>query len=88
MRADSTQRFSDRADHYVRARPNYPQAFFDFLRADLGLAPAWSIADIGSGTGISARPFLENGNTVYAIEPNAAMRLAAERILSQFFPIP
>lgn len=38
------------------------------------------IADIGSGTGISSEIFLENGNTVYAIEPNKEMREAAEEL--------
>ncbi len=42
------------------------------------------VADIGSGTGISARLFLDNGNTVYAVEPNEAMRKAAEEALSGF----
>lgn len=42
------------------------------------------IADIGSGTGISARPFLENGNEVYGVEPNNAMRTAAEEFLFGF----
>lgn len=40
------------------------------------------IADVGSGTGISAKLFLDNGNTVYGVEPNAAMRDASERFLS------
>ena len=42
------------------------------------------VADIGSGTGISARPFLENGNTVYGVEPNEAMRAAAEEFLKDY----
>lgn len=81
---NSTTRFSDRVEHYVRSRPDYPRAFYDFLRADLALTPASVIADIGSGTGISARPLLEAGHTVHAIEPNAPMRQAADRLLSSF----
>jgi SAM-dependent methyltransferase len=42
------------------------------------------VADIGSGTGLSAKLFLENGNQVYGVEPNAAMRAAAEEFLSVF----
>jgi len=84
MAADPTQRFSDRVDHYVRSRPSYPDAFYAFLRDDLGLTPGWTIADIGSGTGISTAPLLESGNTVHAIEPNAPMRQAAEQRLSSF----
>jgi SAM-dependent methyltransferase len=79
-----TTRFSDRVEHYVRSRPDYPRAFYEFLRTDLGLTPNSVVADIGSGTGISTRPLLENGNVVYGIEPNGPMRLAAERLLASF----
>jgi ubiquinone/menaquinone biosynthesis C-methylase UbiE len=62
----------------VRYRPKYPAAVLDVLRDETRLTPASIIADAGSGTGISAELFLENGNTVYAIEPNDAMRRAAD----------
>jgi ubiquinone/menaquinone biosynthesis C-methylase UbiE len=42
------------------------------------------IADVGSGTGISAELFLRAGNVVYAVEPNREMREAAERLLAHF----
>jgi len=81
---NSTARFSDRVDDYVRSRPEYPAAFYEFLAGELGVTPDVAVADVGSGTGISARPLLERGNTVYAIEPNGPMRAAAERLLSPF----
>ena len=80
-RRDPTQRFSDRVDHYVRYRPRYPVTVLEVLRQAIGLTPAWRLADIGSGTGISTGLFLENGNTVFAVEPNREMRGAAERLL-------
>ena len=40
--------------------------------------------DVGSGTGFSAEPFLENGNAVVGIEPNQGMRHAAERLLARW----
>jgi ubiquinone/menaquinone biosynthesis C-methylase UbiE len=40
------------------------------------------VADVGSGTGILARLFLDNGNRVIAIEPNDEMRRAGELLLS------
>jgi SAM-dependent methyltransferase len=49
-----------------------------------GLLRQAVVADIGSGTGTSSKLFLENGNTVYAVEPLAEMRAAAERTLSAF----
>jgi len=42
------------------------------------------IADIGSGTGISAKIFLANGNVVFGVEPNERMREAAENFLKDF----
>jgi SAM-dependent methyltransferase len=42
------------------------------------------IADLGSGTGILTKLFLENGNRVYGIEPNDAMRAAGEKVLRQY----
>ncbi len=42
----------------------------------------WTVADIGSGTGISTELFLNNNNKVYAVEPNKEMREAADRLLS------
>jgi SAM-dependent methyltransferase len=50
----------------------------------LGLDPAHAVADVGSGTGILSRLFLENGNTVYGVEPNTAMRQAAEAFLRSY----
>jgi SAM-dependent methyltransferase len=77
-----TQRFSDRVEHYVRSRPPYPPAFFDLFRDRLALAPGAAIADVGSGTGISAGPLVARGYAVYAVEPNGPMRAAAERQLA------
>jgi SAM-dependent methyltransferase len=76
--ADPTKRFSDRVEHYVRARPGYPREVLDVLAEGLGLTRDWVVADVGSGTGISTGLFLEGGHRVFAVEPNAEMRAAAE----------
>jgi SAM-dependent methyltransferase len=76
----STERFSDRVENYVRYRPHYPAAIIDCLKKERGLTKNHTIADIGSGTGISSELFLLNGNRVYGIEPNDEMRKAAEEI--------
>lgn len=39
------------------------------------------VADIGSGTGFLSEIFVRNGNEVFAVEPNAPMRAAAESLL-------
>ncbi len=81
---DATTRFSSRVDHYVRCRPSYPTEVWDVLVEAVDLHAGSVIADIGSGTGISSRVFLEHGCTVYGVEPNAAMRAAGERELAAF----
>jgi SAM-dependent methyltransferase len=78
---DSKNRFSSRVDAYVAARPRYPRAVIDHLNTAIGLTPGWKIVDLGSGTGISCELFLANGNPVTGVEPNAAMRSAAEASL-------
>lgn len=78
------QRFSDRVADYTRFRPRYPKAALPLLAANIGFSPQWIVADIGSGTGISSELFLENGNTVFAVEPNDEMRHAAEKTLAKY----
>lgn len=77
----SEQRFTDRVDSYVKTRPNYPPGVVDFLTDEARLGPRSVIADIGSGTGISSEMFLRADFPVTAVEPNAAMREAAEQWL-------
>jgi len=42
------------------------------------------VADVGAGTGISSKMFLDAGYRVTAVEPNAPMRAAAERWLQAY----
>ncbi len=79
-----TNRFSDRVDNYVKYRPHYPAAVIDFLKTENTISETSVIADIGSGTGISADLFLKNNYKVFGIEPNEPMRLAAETILQKY----
>ncbi len=81
---DTIERFSNRVENYVKYRPGYPPEILDLFRNEMGLTEASVIADIGSGTGISAKLFLENGNTVYGVEPNEKMREAATGLLNNF----
>jgi SAM-dependent methyltransferase len=76
--ADSKRRFSNRVEHYIRTRPGYPPEVVKTLAAEAGLSPASVVADVGSGPGMSSLPFLEIGATVHGVEPNEAMRRAAE----------
>src|ERR1700691_1057278 len=82
--SNTTSRFSDRVENYVRYRPGYPPEGLQALKAECGLLPSHAVADIASGTGIWTRRLLENGNPVFGVEPNAEMRLAGERLLAAF----
>jgi len=73
-----TERFSGRAEHYRRYRPGYPRAAIDALARQCGLTAGAVVADVGSGTGILSEQLLERGARVIGIEPNDAMRAAAE----------
>jgi SAM-dependent methyltransferase len=81
-RADSGARFGGLAEDYDRYRPRYPAAAIDWILSETDVTPV--VADIGAGTGISARPFLERGCRVIGVEPNADMRAASEQALRAF----
>jgi SAM-dependent methyltransferase len=82
--SDTVERFSNRVENYVKYRPGYPREVLNYLAETAGLTPDSIVADIGCGTGISSRPFLANGNVVYGVEPNMAMRTAASEQLRDF----
>ena len=84
MTGDSTRRFSNRVENYVKYRPGYPTAVVEYLREACGLTAPAVIADVGSGTGILSELFLKNGNPVFAVEPNDDMRQAAEVRLGHY----
>ena len=70
-------RFDDRAADYVKFRPSYPPAAIDAILAGLGDPAALTAADVGAGTGISARLLGDRGVHVIAVEPGEAMAAAA-----------
>jgi len=82
--ADAKQRFSNRVADYARYRPSYPCGVVQLLREECGLRPKHTIADIGSGTGLLSKLFLDHGNPVFGAEPNPEMRAAGEAFLQQY----
>jgi SAM-dependent methyltransferase len=84
MSKASTARFSDRVENYVRYRPGYPPEVLDLLRTECGLRRNHVVADIASGTGIFTKLLLENGNPVFAVEPNPEMREAGRSLLAAY----
>ena len=77
---DNREKFTGKAGVYARFRERYDaEAILPLLRAWCGLQPEWTVADVGTGTGVLGDVFRENGNTVIAVEPNEEMRaLCAE----------
>ena len=55
------------------------------MRQQLEIGPGSAIVDVGSGTGIFAKPLLDMGCTVFCVEPNQEMREEAERSLGPRF---
>jgi len=78
---DTTARFSGRVADYVRARPGYPPELAVRLATACGWHDAVTIADVGSGTGLLAKVFLDAGHRVIGVEPNGEMRAAGDTLL-------
>lgn len=77
-------RFSGKAENYAKYRPGYPKAILEILDREIAFTSSKIVADIGSGTGLLAKVFVDNGNRVIGIEPNDEMRSYGESFLSGF----
>ncbi len=82
--SDSTTRFSNRVENYVKWRPSYPIGVTTSLAKLCGLTPDWQIADIGSGPGNLTKLLLDFGARVVGVEPNREMRAAGETLLRAY----
>jgi ubiquinone/menaquinone biosynthesis C-methylase UbiE len=80
----NTERFSNRAENYVKYRPTYPKELIEYLYSVEGFLDDSKIADIGSGTGIFSRLLLERGSMVYGVEPNNEMRAQAQKQATEY----
>ncbi|MGZ4787165.1 MAG: class I SAM-dependent methyltransferase [Terriglobales bacterium] len=81
---DSTLRFTDRVDNYVKARPGYPPEVISLLERECGLTHGSTVVDVGCGTGLLAKVFCDYRCRVIGVEPNAAMRDAGRQYLSGY----
>ncbi|AYL97158.1 class I SAM-dependent methyltransferase [Mucilaginibacter celer] len=81
---NSTTRFSNRVEDYVKYRPGYPVEIVKFLHDNYSLTQDKLIADIGAGTGISTALFLNKGYRVIAVEPNDEMRVKSVELLGTY----
>lgn len=66
--------FNKKAEIYSKYRPIYSKKCIQFLFDSSIITRKDIIIDIGAGTGILSKPFLEQGNKVFSIEPNTDMR--------------
>jgi SAM-dependent methyltransferase len=82
--ANYLDRFCGRSDFYSRYRPRYPVSIITALKREIAFDSSKIVADIGSGTGLLAEVFLQNGNKVVGVEPNPEMRSAGEDYLSSY----
>jgi ubiquinone/menaquinone biosynthesis C-methylase UbiE len=78
------ERFTGRVAEYERYRVRYPSEMLSLLHTRCGLRASDRIADVGAGTGMLAELFLEQGNAVVAIEPNAEMRAVCEQLRERY----
>lgn len=81
---NSITRFTEKVEYFSKYRPAYPEQILSSLEKNIGFDSSKDIADIGSGTGILSRLFLNNGNLVFGVEPNDEMRERAEKHLEKF----
>jgi ubiquinone/menaquinone biosynthesis C-methylase UbiE len=78
------QRFQKNVEYYAKYRPRYPEKILSILKERGILYSSMVIADIGSGTGILSKLFLDKGYKVIGVEPQEQMRLYAEKYLSNY----
>ncbi|MCL5997525.1 MAG: class I SAM-dependent methyltransferase [Chloroflexi bacterium] len=77
-----TNPYTTRADKYARYRWDYAPQAIQTILATTGIGADACMADIGSGTGILARHFVERVHCLYAVEPDGHMRAWAEQALA------
>jgi SAM-dependent methyltransferase len=68
------------AGHYDRYRPRPPSVLFQLLPALAATERPKAVIDLGSGTGLSTRPWAGIADEVIGVEPNGAMRKYADQV--------
>ncbi|MCR8643133.1 class I SAM-dependent methyltransferase [Paenibacillus sp. N1-5-1-14] len=76
------EKFSGKAEDYMRYRPSYPEELLDYLYSEVGFNQAHSVADIGAGTGIWSKLLASRNSSVICVEPNVDMLNMAKENLA------
>lgn len=80
--AANLERFTGFADLYDRYRPAPPSVLAEILPRMAGVETLTRVVDLGCGTGLSTRYWLDKAAEAIGIEPTAAMREQAQAIAS------
>jgi ubiquinone/menaquinone biosynthesis C-methylase UbiE len=71
---DTKTVYSTKAEKYAKYRWDYAPQAIEAIVAITGMSINWTLADIGAGTGILTRHFIDKVAKIYAIEPNPELR--------------
>jgi SAM-dependent methyltransferase len=71
--------FEQMAEDYASARPPYPEALFEVLRAEGVIGPGLDVLEIGAGTGLATRELVSSGSRVVALEPGRDLATLLDR---------
>jgi SAM-dependent methyltransferase len=79
-----TSLFHGKATDYAKYRVDYPGTVISAALESIGVVRDDVVADLGSGTGMLSRWFLERGTRVLGVEPDDGMRQVADKSLHRF----
>ena len=81
---ESRTAYTSKADNYAKYRWDYSPEAINKMVETTGVSEKSSIADIGAGTGVLSKHFVEIVKNVFAVEINLEMRSLAECSLKQY----
>jgi SAM-dependent methyltransferase len=71
--------FEEMAEEYRSARPPYPAALFEVLKAERVIGPGLRVLEVGAGSGLATRELASSGSHVVALEPGPDLAALLEQ---------